>query len=253
MAKMTILDMVQDILNDLDSDEVNSIDDTVEAQQVAQIIKTCYFEMIDNRNWPHLKKLTTLDHVGNLELPNYLKVPDNMKELTLLKYETFTDDGSYQYRDLKYKYPDEFLKIVGNKPASNTNMDTVIDPSGIRLYVINNADPTYWTSFDDTYIVCDAYNKEKDDTLKADKTQCIAYMNPTWLVSDDFIPDLPSEAFSALLEEAKSTAFNALKQVVNQKAEQKAGRQQRWLSRKAWKSHGGVRYPDYGRKSRTNY
>ena len=38
---MTLLDMVQDVLNDLDSDEVNDIDDTIEAQQIAQIIKSC--------------------------------------------------------------------------------------------------------------------------------------------------------------------------------------------------------------------
>ena len=42
MAKMTLLAMVQDILNDMDGDEVNSISDTVEAEQVAQIIKTTY-------------------------------------------------------------------------------------------------------------------------------------------------------------------------------------------------------------------
>ena len=40
--KMTLIELVQDVLNDLDSDEVNHIDDTIEAQQVAQIIKTSY-------------------------------------------------------------------------------------------------------------------------------------------------------------------------------------------------------------------
>ena len=253
MAKMTLLEMVSDILNDLDSDSVDSIDDTVEANQVAQIVKTCYFEMIDNRNWPHLKKLIQLDHIGDLSKPNYLRVPDNLKELVNLRYETETSEGTIQYRELKYLYPDEFLRITGNKSSNSTTVDTIVDHSGVRLFIVNNADPTYWTSFDDQYLVTDAYNKEKDDTLKRDKTQCIAYLIPTWLPQDDFIPELPSEAFTALLEEAKSTSFNALKQMVNQKAEQKAGRQQRWLSRKAWKTHGGVRYPDYGRSSRKGY
>ena len=42
MAKMTVLEMVQDILNDMDSDEVNSINDTIEAQQVANTVRTVY-------------------------------------------------------------------------------------------------------------------------------------------------------------------------------------------------------------------
>ena len=71
-----------------------------------------------------------------------------------------------------------------------------------------------------------------------------------WIHEDSAVPSLPSEAFSGFLEEAKSTAFFVLKQMANQKAEQKAGRQQRWLSRKAWRTAGGVRYEDYGRKGR---
>ena len=38
--------------------------------------------------------------------------------------------------------------------------------------------------------------------------------------------------------------------MVNEKAEQKATRQNRWLARKAWRAHGGVRYDDYGRRGR---
>lgn len=249
MRKMSLLDMVQDILSDMDSDEVNSIDDTTESLQVAQIIKTCYYEMLDNRNWPHMQKLIQLDHGGSLSQPNYLKLPDSLKELSNLEYLKTNKEGSQFYKPVSYKHPDEFLSILNNRRADDPNVQVVTDNSGVTLRVYKNEDPMYWTSFDDTYIVTDSYNKEVDDTLKRSKTQCIAFIYPSWSRSDDFIPDLPAEAFSALLEEAKSTCFLNLKQMPNQKAEQKAMRQQRWLSRKAWRSHGGVRYPDYGRKS----
>ncbi len=36
MAKMTLLEIVQDIMSDMDSDEVSSINDSVESLQVAQ-------------------------------------------------------------------------------------------------------------------------------------------------------------------------------------------------------------------------
>lgn len=249
MAKLTLLSMVQDILNDMDSDEVNSIDDTIEAQQVAQIIKSSYFEMIDHRNWPHLKKMVQLDASDEVIKPNYLILPERIKELIFFRYKA-TVGTTTQYSDIIFKHPDDFLRMVSSRTTSNLNIETITDYSGVQLFILNNKEPQYWTSFDDTHIVCDSYNKVVDDVLRKEKTQCMAYMDPLWLMDDDFIPDLPGEAFSALLEEAKSTAFMYVKQMPNQKAEQKATRQHRWLARKAWRTQGGVRYDDYGRKSR---
>ena len=54
MAKMNLLAMTQDILSDMDSDDVNSINDSVEALQVAQIIKTTYYNIIDGKNYAFL-------------------------------------------------------------------------------------------------------------------------------------------------------------------------------------------------------
>lgn len=54
MAKLTLLDIVQDILSDMDSDTVNSITDSVESLQIAQIVKTTFFEIITEGEWPHL-------------------------------------------------------------------------------------------------------------------------------------------------------------------------------------------------------
>lgn len=249
--KLTLLEIVQDILSDMDADEVNSINDTVESTQVAQIIKTCYYEMLSNRNWPHTRKLMQLAALGDVSKPNYLKMPDSLKQLEYIKY-----DVKKQYGDksniveLKYMEPDAFLRYISNRNSLATDVDTITDVSGTPLLIFNDTAPTYWTSFDDVYIVTDSYNAGLEATLQASKSQCLAYVYPVWVRSDDFIPDLSADAFSALLEEAKSTAFITLKQMANQKAEQKAGRQQRWLSRKAWRAHGGIQYEDYGRKGR---
>ena len=48
MAKMTLLEITQDIMSDMDSDNVNSINDSVEALQVAQVVKTTYYNIISN-------------------------------------------------------------------------------------------------------------------------------------------------------------------------------------------------------------
>lgn len=249
--KFTLLEVVQDCLNDLDADFVNSINETVEAAQVAQIAKTCFNEMISNRDWPHLKQLSQLEASGDTLKPTHMRVPDGVKRLEWIKYDKKrVGETRLRYEDVIYKYPDEFLNIVNRRNSDNTNITSVTDFSGTTILVVDDAAPAYWTSFDDEWIVFDAYNSALDDTLKKAKTQIQIIKEPVWTVADDFIPDLPEEAFAAFVEEVKSTAFLALKQMANQKAEQKAARQNRWLSRKAWKAKGGVRYDDYGRAKR---
>jgi len=249
--KKTLLEIVQSILNEMDSDEVNSIDDTVESQQVALIVKGCYEEMIAHRDWPHLKKLIVLDSSLSLDRPTHLRTPDNLKELIFFKYNKQRgDDGMQKYDVVDYLHPDEFLEVVQTRNSKNEHTQTVFDVSGVPLLVLSNQPPTYWTSFDDDYIVCDSYQKDIEDTLQSSKTLVSAYMEPVWQHLDDSVPNLPSEAFPALVEESKSTAFLTLKQMTNQKAEQKAVRQNSWLARKAWKTAGGVRYDNYGRRSR---
>lgn len=250
MPKKTLLQMTQDILNDLDADEANSINDTVEATQVAQIVRTCYEEMCSNRNWPHQKKIIQFEASGTINRPNYLTFPEGIKELVSFKYNVIKDgETRVQYRDVKFLYPDEFLAKIYARNSDDANIQQIQDDSGVVILVQNDKAPEWWTSFDDSWIICDSYDSAVDDTLKKVKTQAIVYKEATWSHVDSFIPDLPEEAFSALIEEAKSTAFLVLKQMANQKAEQKATRQQRWLSRKAWKANGGVRYPSYGRRS----
>ena len=247
--KKTLFEMVDSILNEMDADKVNSITDTVESEQVAQIIKDCYYEMLSNRNWPHTRKLVQFDAVSDVTKPNYLRAPQNMKELVFFKYEVQkTALEAPLLEEIKYKEPEEFLRMIARRTGDN--VQAVVDYSGSTLLIYDDVAPTYWTSFDDQYVITDSYNKALDTTLMKSKTQCLAFMVPPWTHSDTFVPDLPIDAFSALEEEAKSTAFLTLKQMANQKAEQKTARQQRWLSRKAWTLDGGVKFPDYGRKGR---
>lgn len=251
MAKLTLLEIVTDCLNDMDSDEVNSINDTIESQQVAQIAKSVFFEMIGNRNWPHLKKLIQLESLSDASKPNYLRIPILVKELVAFNYDTFTTSSpDVRLTELKWKDPDAFLRMVSTRSSSLSTVDSIIDFSGTKLLVVNNQSPTYYTSFDDSHVVTDSYDSAVDSTLQSSKTQCIAYVEPVWVHTDAGIPNLPSEAFPALLAEVKSSAFLNLKQTVNQKAEQKAGRQNRWLARKAWAANGGITYDNYGRSSR---
>ena len=231
----TLLQIVQSILDEMDADNVNSIGDTIESIQVASIVRDCYEELLSNRNWPHMKQLIQLEASGSTNIPNYLRIPAKLKELEV-------------FSRIVYKAPEDFLQLISNRKSTQPNVKTVVDASGVELLIIDDKAPEFYTSFDDEWLVFDSYNKHVDDTLQKSKTQAIAYIFPNWVHSDSAIPDLPDEAFPLLIAESKATAFFALKQMINDKAEQKAQRQNRWLSRKAWRVNGGINYPNYGRK-----
>ena len=251
MPKYTVLEMTQSILSSMDSDNVNSIDDTPEALQVAQIIKDTFYSQMSTRNWPHTERLSTLSRTGlGLDKPTHLLLPDTLTELTWLRYDVSKEaDVQGEYREIKYMTPEQFVDRLKDRRYVNANIEQVIDIGGTILLIRNDTEPKYWTSFDDEYIVLDSYDSEFDDTVKESKTQALYYAEPSFELLDDSIPDIPIDAFSGLLEEARARSTYALKKEINPHAEREAVRQRRWLSRKAWKAAGGVRYPDYGRSS----
>lgn len=248
---MTLIEIVQDILNDMDSDEVNTIDDTFESQQVAQIVKSTYYAMISNRNWPHTKQAIQILPSGDSALPTHMQVQEDIKELSFINYNKVkVGETRRLYKPVRWLETDDFLRVTNKRNNDEANIDVITDPTGVELLIKNDFAPTYYTSFDDSLIVFDSYDKLVDTTLQQSKIQAQAYVMPAWSQVDSFIPDLPTEAFTALLEEAKSRAMLKLKQVQDVKAEQESGRQQRWLSRKAWTVNGGIKYPNYGRNTR---
>lgn len=249
MAKLTLLDLVQDILNDLSADPVNSIDDTVESQQVAQIVKSTYFALMHVRNWRGNQQLLNLIASGDDSLPTHVTLPENLSELTFVNYDCrLQSDNRKVYRAVRYIYPDEFLRRQNQYDDTVDYVDVIQDPSGVQLLIRNDMPPTVWTSFDDKVLVFDSYNKNVEDTIQSAKIQAMGYVVPGWLMEDDYIPVLPEEAFTLLLEEAKSRASMKLNQQADQKAEQEAVRQNRWLAGKQWRAHKGARSPNFGRR-----
>lgn len=250
MAKMTVLEIVQDVLNDLDGDFVNSIDDTEESQQVAAIAASTYRAMLSNRNWPHTNRTVNLTPSGDSDLPTHMSLVDNIKELISIFYDKQkNNETAIRMDEVKWKEPEDFLRYTYSRNSDNANIKIVTDPSGVRLLILKDKAPDFYTTFDDTTLVFDSYDATVDSTLQANKTLARAYIIPEFVISDSHVPDLPEEAFSAFVEEVKSKSAYKLKQFEDVKSEQEASRQNRWLSRKAWRVHGGVRYPDYGRKS----
>lgn len=235
MAKLTLLDMTQNILSAMDSDVANSIDDTVEAVQVAELVKEAFFDLMSQREWPFLFTLASLEALGDVNNPTKMKIPETWNKIKWVKYNK---------QEVEYLAPEEFKHIIDNR----TETANVTDANGYAI----NRDPKYWTSYDDVYIHFDGYNKTVESTLQASKSVGYAGLQPTWTHSDTFIPAIPEKFFPTLLSEAKAQAFINLKQQQNVREERKAQRGRMTMRNEAWKNeYGEIKYNtkvNYGRK-----
>ena len=247
----TVLEIVQEILSDIDGDSVDTYNETVESEQVYTIVKSSYFNLMASRMWPHLRQGVQLTALGGTT-PTHLSIDTKVKELCFLNYDISTaTDTRKRYQAMKYLSVDEFLHKTNQEDDSSSDVDVVTDTSGIDIMIRNDQAPQYFTSFNDEELVLDSYDSSIAAALVSTRVQAQAYIIPVWdalSAGDAYVPDIPEEAMRVLIEGAKSAAALRLTQVPDQKAEQEAVRQQRWLSRKARRIEGGLAYPDYGRK-----
>lgn len=252
MPSMTVLDMVQKILSSMDSDEVNSINDTLEATQIAEIIETTYYNIINGRDWPWLYEMFKLTASGTTSRPTHMQIPSTYQSVSWVKYnKRSSTDTKDKVEKITYLTPEEFMDLLDSRDETADEIDSITDnTSGVLLRIFNDRAPQYYTSFDDEWLVFDAYDSAVSNTLTGSKTQCYGKKEPTFTISNTFVADLPTNMFSYLLNESKAVAFVELKQSQNPKAEQNSISQRRRMSQDAWKVSGGITFGNYGRRSK---
>ncbi len=84
--KMTLLQMVQNILSAADSDEVNSISDTAESLQAANCVQQTYFNMIGKYDLPEHNQTFQLDSSANPLQPTLMTKPNGITRIEWIKY-----------------------------------------------------------------------------------------------------------------------------------------------------------------------
>lgn len=246
-AKMTLLEMVQNILSAMDSDEVNSIADTTESIQVAEVVRETYYEVFNGLDLPEQLTLFKFDSVSDVLKPNYLKIPSNIDKILWVKYKNYVTN---KIEELTFLHPEDFLDRQLN--LGDTNSETTTDPSGVQYLIKNNKNPQYFTLFDDSYIACDSYDSGNESVLQSANSIGYGYKSEEFELQDDYTPPLDSNLFPLLLAEAKSVCFNNFKQIANPKEEQKARRQRIRMQRDKFRSkqayEGFFGRTDYSRK-----
>lgn len=247
-AKMTLLEIVQDVLNDMDSDEVNSISDTVEATQIANICRSVYYDVITTVDLPEHTELMTVSGLSNSSRPNYMDA-NSVTEIKELRYNVSETSGELEYKLIDYVPPDEFIQKIVTRDTSQTEVIIVTDPTnGISLPILNNKMPDYYTSFDDRYLCFDSHDSSIDTTLQTSKTMVLGVKLPSFTMVDGATPDMDDTIFPYYLSEVKSRALSLLKGGPDAKVEQFARKHRYFQRNNRWKTGEQRILNDYGRR-----
>lgn len=255
--KQTLLEMTQAILSEMSSDEVNSIGDSPESLQVANIIKTKYYDIISRGQLPEHSQLLTLDASLDATRPVIMYVPQGVSKVEWIKYydSNVLDDSSLpnSQHDLNvdlqnnsgstpqappgYKYVTmlpirQFIDMVNTfNPEESTVesfnfQDTSNNyPGSFNFYYKTMQQPSYCCIISNYYVIFDSYDSTQDTTLQTSKSMLYGQVVPIFLLEDSFIPDLDAQQFPLLTNEAKALAFYVLKQQPHALAMQETKRQ----------------------------
>ena len=226
--KYTLLEIVQNVLSSMDSDEINSISDTVESQQVTTIVQNVYDDIISRGDLNSNKTLFNLTASTDPTKPTIMTVPDNIDRLDWLKYDCQkVGDAGPNWTEMSYLTMEQFIDYMHSINPNDTDVaffDHLVNGFTIRFTFKNDIAPKYYTSMDDNTIFFDAYDNTVDTTLQSSKSLGYGFLATDFVVSDSFVPNLLPNQFSLLINEAKSLAWAELKQQPHQKAEQYARR-----------------------------
>jgi hypothetical protein len=370
--KMTLLDMTQSILAAMGSDQVNSISDTVESVQVAEILRQTYYNMLGRYDLPEHNQFIQLIASGNGLKPTIMTFPDGISRIEWVTYfdsnpsdsqqqdqfgsfshglntniiassstwvfpssssvtigtgsKTFTlpsgqsslvlvgqtvfiyagsppsgansmvgtitsysnttgstvvnvtstnGAGTFAtwtlsnnsqsvfgpgYKSVTMLPIETFFSIVDQFDPSENNVGSyqlsIVDDStnvsqNFTVYYKNDHQPTVCTILSNQFVLFDSFDNTQDSTLQSSKTRCMAWEVPFWTMSDTFIPNINEQHFPLMLNDAKSLAFNEIKQMPHQKAEDEVARQ--LVSLQKWKAISGKpsyfdELPDFGRR-----
>ena len=239
--KTTLLQIVQSILSDMYSEDVNSLSDTIEAQQVASVVEDTYYNIVSARYIPEHNALLRITSLNDSSKPTHFRYPTNVKSLERLEYNIGTAANS-NYKEIFFLEPAEFLDRMNE---NGLKVYSVVN--GVDLFVSTDRPPTYYTSFDDNNIIMDAYDSSVEATLGEYKVRAYGQSMPSFSQTDSFEPDLDNTLMPLLLAEAKSTCFSLFKGGSDPKVEQAARRLKSYIQNDQFKIRKSNKRNSYGR------
>ena len=251
MAKITLLEIVQDILSDADSDDVNSINDTVESDQCARIVRDVYKQICNLHDVEHLKTVKPLEATSGTT-PNVMTRPDGMHTIEWVKYDKRATAGGVQnFEYVHYQEPDDFLEGVHSNNTGDSTVTAVTLSTGVVIPIRNDKAPTYFTVMDpgSDELVFDSYDSNIETNLQASKSVVYGVQAPTLSLSDSATLVLPRHLETLVQREARAMFFDLYKDGITQEIDRTRRRMEvrAQRQRNIIKNTDNDNRPDYGR------
>ena len=212
--KLTLLQVINYYMDHTDGFRIATIDDGIESQQVASIAEKVFYDLNnDVFGNSQLESLVQLEALADSTKPNYLKLPDAAADIKndAVMYDVSSDVANIEMKEIEYLTPLDFLALIGTKKASTTNQ-IVSDFGGYRMTIDNDTAPQYYTSFDDSYIICDSFDSSVDSTLQSSKSGIITQLQRSFTQSDTYVIDFPEWFHMTYLNQVMSEASAALRE-----------------------------------------
>jgi hypothetical protein len=253
----TLLEIVQKTLSAMDSDEVDSYDDTVESLQVAHVAERKYYEMAIDLGLPEHEGLFELNASGDVDMPTLMTAPSNVVKVFNIRYDNkLTSETNKNYKEVQYLPFKDFLTLQNGHRENDADVvgEMAFTANGETFDIMFAQDkmPQFYTTFDDRTYIFDSYDDTEDTTLQKSKTMCQGIVYPTWTMGNTFTPDLNPAAFPYYLNTVIDACFVELKQQQNINAVQSARRQKVVLQKRKLSSPGQSDFErtsrNYGRK-----
>lgn len=243
----TLLYTVQRVLEKLDLDDVNSINDTQDAVLVAREAEDTYYDLINRNEWPERYDLIEVESVSDVTNPTALRLPDNVLNISSLRYDvTGPDDVETIVRELEQLDVEEFLDRMYARHSNDVDI-VLADYKGIDLYVYNNQAPTFYTTFDNEYLILDSWYGSQESTVNGTKSIVRASSLPAFELVDEYVIPLEATTYPLYLSEVAAAVSLYLNGTQSPEDERRRNRGISRLRRKAFRTERQIKSNKFGR------
>ena len=250
MAKRTILTLVQEIGEGIDTDEIDSLNETEEVVRIVNILEQTLKEVLDRKTWEFMKgKVRQLDDrlPGSSQL-NTLLIPADVTRITCLKYK----DDNDKFYEVQYMQACDFVAMLQARTETEADITAIINADGVALNTRTTVPPQNWTSFDEETITFDSYNAASGSgNLIADSVIIADVMPVTDFTDPTAVLNIPERMETLVFNEALVTCNYRLRQTADPRADRVARRQGISLRENEHKTKKDKKVKRYGRSTRS--